>query len=95
MSSQKPKPVHGGTTFEDLSGISTSEYSNPYDALIAVCEDDLVCYGLLAIIMILNIARHKFSQNTRLTARLEILNRKRNCSIPTLLASVLIKYYSG
>ncbi|EUC32051.1 hypothetical protein COCVIDRAFT_107562 [Bipolaris victoriae FI3] len=27
-------------TFEDLSGISTSAFSNPYDALIAACEDD-------------------------------------------------------
>jgi hypothetical protein len=29
--------------FEDLSGVSTSAFSNPYDALIAACEDDPVC----------------------------------------------------
>ncbi|CAN9346808.1 unnamed protein product [Alternaria alternata] len=27
-------------TFEDLTGVSTSSFSNPYDALIAACEDD-------------------------------------------------------
>jgi hypothetical protein len=30
-------------TFEDLSGICTSAFSNPYDALIAACNDDAVC----------------------------------------------------
>jgi hypothetical protein len=30
-------------TFEDLSGISTSAFSNPYDALIVACDDDAVC----------------------------------------------------
>ncbi|KAL6702999.1 hypothetical protein ACN47E_010354 [Coniothyrium glycines] len=28
------------TTFEDLTGISTAEFSNPYDALIAACGND-------------------------------------------------------
>jgi hypothetical protein len=32
-----------GNTFEDLSGISTSTFSNPYEALIAACNDDTVC----------------------------------------------------
>jgi hypothetical protein len=30
-------------TFEDLSGISTSAFSNPYDALIVACDGDAVC----------------------------------------------------
>ena len=29
--------------FEDLSGISTSSFSNPYQALISACNDDPVC----------------------------------------------------
>lgn len=40
MSNQTPHPAHTTNTFEDLSGISTSEFSNPYDALISACEDD-------------------------------------------------------
>ncbi|OAL01382.1 AAA-domain-containing protein [Phaeosphaeriaceae sp. SRC1lsM3a] len=35
-----PAPVHTNNTFEDLSGVSTAAFSNPYDALIAACEDD-------------------------------------------------------
>ncbi|CAN9474711.1 unnamed protein product [Alternaria alternata] len=35
-------------TFEDLTGVSTSSFSNPYDALIAACEDDPVrCFCIL------------------------------------------------
>jgi vesicle-fusing ATPase len=52
MSEQKVVPVHMNNTFEDFSGISTSTFSNPYDALIAACEDnsvrqpeDVVAYG--------------------------------------------------
>ncbi|CAO2654253.1 Nn.00g109860.m01.CDS01 [Neocucurbitaria sp. VM-36] len=41
MSDGKPVPVHTSTTFEDLSGVSTSAFSNPYDALISACEDDM------------------------------------------------------
>ncbi|KAJ4375111.1 hypothetical protein N0V83_002195 [Neocucurbitaria cava] len=37
MSNVKSVP----TTFEDLSGVSTSAFSNPYDALISACEDDM------------------------------------------------------
>ena len=44
MSEQEPVPVHVNNTFEDLSGISTSAFSNPYDALIAASEDDPVCH---------------------------------------------------
>ncbi|OAL52043.1 AAA-domain-containing protein [Pyrenochaeta sp. DS3sAY3a] len=40
MSDAKVVPVHTNTTFEDLSGISTSSFSNPYDALISACADD-------------------------------------------------------
>jgi vesicle-fusing ATPase len=43
MSDQKSDAIHTSNTFEDLSGISTSAFSNPYDALIAACEDDAVC----------------------------------------------------
>ncbi|KAF9696826.1 hypothetical protein EKO04_005578 [Ascochyta lentis] len=32
--------MSSSNTFEDLSGISTSSFSNPYQALIAACEDD-------------------------------------------------------
>jgi hypothetical protein len=44
MSDQKSVPVSASAsnTFEDLSGISTSAFSNPYDALISACEDDPV-----------------------------------------------------
>jgi hypothetical protein len=28
--------------FEDLSGVNSSAYSNPYDALIEACEDNPV-----------------------------------------------------
>jgi hypothetical protein len=28
--------------FEDLSGVNSSAYSNPYDALIEACEDNSV-----------------------------------------------------
>ena len=35
-------------TFEDLTGVSTSSFGNPYDALIAACEDDPVrCFCIL------------------------------------------------
>lgn len=34
--------MSGTNVFEDLSGISTSSFSNPYQALIAACEDDPV-----------------------------------------------------
>lgn len=42
MSMQKPVAVPTNNAFEDLSGISTSAFSNPYNALIAACEDDPV-----------------------------------------------------
>jgi vesicle-fusing ATPase len=43
MSGNKPAPiVDTNNTFEDLSGIATSAFSNPYDALIAACDDDAV-----------------------------------------------------
>jgi vesicle-fusing ATPase len=42
MPEQTPVPVHASNAFEDLSGISTSAFSNPYDALIAACEEDPV-----------------------------------------------------
>ena len=45
MAEHKPLPVHTNNIFEDLSGISTSSFSNPYDALIAASEDDSVCYS--------------------------------------------------
>ncbi|KAF2688014.1 AAA-domain-containing protein [Lentithecium fluviatile CBS 122367] len=40
MPIQTPVPVHTSNTFEDLSGVSTSAFTNPYDALIAASEDD-------------------------------------------------------
>ncbi|RMZ69594.1 ureidoglycolate hydrolase [Pyrenophora seminiperda CCB06] len=40
MSSQTPVPANTANIFEDLTGISTSSFSNPYDALIAACDDD-------------------------------------------------------
>ncbi|CAE6998455.1 hypothetical protein P3342_000825 [Pyrenophora teres f. teres] len=40
MSSQTSAPANAVNTFEDLTGISTSSFSNPYDALIAACGDD-------------------------------------------------------
>jgi vesicle-fusing ATPase len=49
MSGLKPVPVHADNTFEDLSGISTSAFSNPYDALIAACEDDPVGQSMTSV----------------------------------------------
>jgi len=42
MSSHASAPGKAANGFEDLTGISTSAFSNPYDALIAACEDDPV-----------------------------------------------------
>jgi hypothetical protein len=42
MSSYVSAPGSQTNTFEDLTGISTADFSNPYDALIAACEDDPV-----------------------------------------------------
>jgi hypothetical protein len=35
-------PSQASNTFEDLSGISTDKFENPYDALLAACKDDPV-----------------------------------------------------
>ena len=43
MSSQIPVPVQTSNMFEDLSGISTAAFDNPYDALIAASHDNTVC----------------------------------------------------
>jgi vesicle-fusing ATPase len=43
MSAKTSVPDRVNNTYEDLSGVSTKDYSNPYDALIAACEDDAVC----------------------------------------------------
>lgn len=40
--SNKAGPAHPLTTYEDFSGISTAEFKNPYDALIAASNDDIV-----------------------------------------------------
>ncbi|KAF2012025.1 hypothetical protein BU24DRAFT_267804 [Aaosphaeria arxii CBS 175.79] len=37
----KSLPVHTGTSYEDHSGISTASFSNPYDALIEACSNDV------------------------------------------------------
>lgn len=42
MAAPKAGNASANNTFEDLSGISTAAFSNPYDALIAACEDDPV-----------------------------------------------------
>jgi vesicle-fusing ATPase len=42
MANQNATPVHASNAFEDLSGVSTSDFSNPYDALIAAAQDDPV-----------------------------------------------------
>lgn len=34
-----------GNIFVDLSGVSSTGYDNPYDALIEVCQGDPVWYG--------------------------------------------------
>lgn len=38
-----PGPVETGNKFEDLSGIDTAAYENPYDALIDASHGDPVC----------------------------------------------------
>lgn len=40
MTDSKISPSPANNAFVDLSGISTSAFSNPYDALISVCEND-------------------------------------------------------
>jgi len=42
MTDSKNAPVQASNAFVDLSGISTSAFSNPYDAFISVCEDNPV-----------------------------------------------------
>ena len=34
--------TNASNAFEDLSGVSTAAFNNPYDALIAAVEDDPV-----------------------------------------------------
>ncbi|RAR15377.1 AAA-domain-containing protein [Stemphylium lycopersici] len=46
MSSHASAPGKAANAFEDLTGISTSAFDNPYDALIAACEDDPEKYQL-------------------------------------------------
>ena len=42
MSTEKALPVHTNNTFEDLSGVATASFSNPYNALLEACDDDPV-----------------------------------------------------
>jgi hypothetical protein len=37
-----PGSVDARNKFEDLSGVDTASYSNPYDALIEACQNDPV-----------------------------------------------------
>lgn len=37
------RKASAGATFEDLTGISTTAFSNPYNALIEAAKDDPVC----------------------------------------------------
>lgn len=37
-----PLSSDAGNTFEDLSGVDSAAFSNPYDALIDACQDDPV-----------------------------------------------------
>lgn len=38
-----PRAVDAGNKFEDLSGIDTAAYENPYDALLDASHGDPVC----------------------------------------------------
>ncbi|KAF2195508.1 AAA-domain-containing protein [Zopfia rhizophila CBS 207.26] len=40
MIEERPLPVHTNNTFEDLSGVSTAAFTNPYDALLDAYKDD-------------------------------------------------------
>ncbi|KAF2876523.1 RNA ligase/cyclic nucleotide phosphodiesterase [Massariosphaeria phaeospora] len=42
MSTKTTLPAQRADAFEDLSGTSTSAFSNPYEALVAACQDDPV-----------------------------------------------------
>jgi hypothetical protein len=42
MASSLPATADSRNKFEDLSGVDTSAYLNPYDALIDACENDPV-----------------------------------------------------
>ena len=44
MANSKSSDIKASNTFEDLSGIATSAFDNPYDALLSVCEDDPVSF---------------------------------------------------
>lgn len=68
-------------TFEDLSGVSTAAFSNPYDALIAAAEDDPVKTFEKSIVesSILIRGRLNFSLGILRIAPLETPNRKSNC----------------
>jgi hypothetical protein len=37
-----PGSVDAHVKFEDFSGVNSAAYTNPYDALIEACHDDMV-----------------------------------------------------
>jgi vesicle-fusing ATPase len=42
MPEQKSTPVQATNAYEDFTGVSTSSFDNPYEALIAACNNDVV-----------------------------------------------------
>jgi hypothetical protein len=92
----KPLPLHTNTTFEDLSGISTSSFTNPYDALIAACEDEPVRHHAgfsLKMIDVYN--RHRYKRNIACTAPREMPSKKPNCLMRALLESASTPFWRG
>ena len=75
-------------TFEDLTGVSTSSFSNPYDALIAACEDDPVsCFCILYSHLLSTFCRRGFKKSMSCIAPQGTSSKRRRCSMPTFKAS--------
>lgn len=52
MSSVLPASADSQNKFEDLSGVDSTQFSNPYDALLEACQNDSVSLqGLCAVRM--------------------------------------------
>lgn len=94
MASKTSMPDHVSNTYEDLSGVSTEKFSNPYDALIAACEDDAVRLSWTMFENSMLTSGHhrlKSSQSTACTVQRETLNKRPSSSTRTSLASISIR----
>jgi hypothetical protein len=82
-----PAPL-GSNFFQDLSGVDTSAFSNPYDALIHASNNDPVNIHPKTQNSHLNTKIRKNSKNaTTRTEQPEMPNRNKNFSLQTSQAS--------